>query len=327
MRKLIFVILFINFYTVAFNQIITGTVLDKKTNKTIPLASVYFNGTKTGTTADKDGNFKFDISKHTLMPITISAIGYYSKKTKDYTFSEPLEIYLSPKIYELNEAVVADKSLKKKRRRYMRLFKDEFLGTTPNSHDCRILNEEDIRFVYESADDTLRTYAFKPIIIANKALGYKITYYLDKFEYYKRNKSTFFRGNIIFKEMVKSPEMFLEKRESTYRGSRMHFIRSLWKDDLSANGFRVAKSGHDKVKYIPIKYDEVVLQDGDNNKFIRSLKPLEIDYLTNFSCMVFLKEYVYFDKTGYFDPSGINWEGDMGRQRIADWLPYEFSLK
>ncbi len=327
MKRLIFVFLFINFHTVAFNQIITGTVLDKKTKEAIPLASVYFNGTKAGTTADKNGVFKFDISKNKSMPITISAIGYYSKKKSDYSISEPLEVYLSPKIYELEETVVSDKSLKKKRKRYMRLFKDEFLGTTVNSHDCVILNEGDISFDYGSADDTLRTYALKPIIIANKALGYKITYYLDKFEYYKKNKSTFFRGNIIFKEMVKSPEMFLEKRVSTYRGSRMHFIRSLWKNDLGSNGFRVSKPGHDKVKYNPIKYAEVVLQDGEKNKFIRSLKPLEIDYKANLSCMVFLKEYVYFDKTGYFDPSGINWEGEMGKQRIADWLPYEFSLE
>lgn len=261
------------------------------------------------------------------MPITISAIGYYSKKKSDYSISEPLEIYLSPKTYELMETVISDKSLKKKRKRYMRLFKDEFLGTTANSHDCVIINEEDISFDYESADDTLKTYALKPIIISNKALGYKITYYLDKFEYYKKNKSTFFNGNIIFKEILKSPEIFQEKRELAYRGSRMHFIRSLWKGDLDSNGFRVAKPGHDKVKYNVIKYHEVVLNDGDDNKFLRSLKPLEIDYKTNLSCMVFIKEYVYFDKTGYFDPSGINWEGDMGRQRIADWLPYEFSLK
>jgi hypothetical protein len=33
------------------------------------------------------------------------------------------------------------------------------------------------------------------------------------------------------------------------------------------------------------------------------------------------------NSSGYFDPSGISWEGEMARQRIADLLPFEYSLK
>ena len=53
-----------------------------------------------------------------------------------------------------------------------------------------------------------------------------------------------------------------------------------------------------------------------------------IGYLTKqpTSFVIFLKENVYFDPNGYFDPSGISWEGEMSRQRIADLLPYEYSV-
>lgn len=72
--------------------------------------------------------------------------------------------------------------------------KNEFIGTTANANDCIILNEQDITFNYDSDKDTLRAYALKPLLIENKALGYKITYYLDIFEYYKGKETTFFVG-------------------------------------------------------------------------------------------------------------------------------------
>ena len=46
----------------------------------------------------------------------------------------------------------------------------------------------------------------------------------------------------------------------------------------------------------------------------------------NSSKIVFLKNRVLFDSTGYFDGTGIRWEGQMVTQRISDFLPYEFHL-
>jgi hypothetical protein len=43
--------------------------------------------------------------------------------------------------------------------------------------------------------------------------------------------------------------------------------------------------------------------------------------------MVDSKDFVYFDKRGYFDPFAISREGEMAKQRISDWLPYEYSIK
>jgi hypothetical protein len=57
MRKFILLFLFINFYIVAYNQVIKGTILDKKTKSPIYFASVYFNGTFVGTHSDQNGYF------------------------------------------------------------------------------------------------------------------------------------------------------------------------------------------------------------------------------------------------------------------------------
>ncbi len=324
MKKVTLIFLFVILCTTAFNQVIKGTIFDQKTDSVICFATVYFNGTFVGTSSDLNGKFRLNISKNVTMPLTISAVGYYSVTLNDFSTSEPLVIYLKPKTYDLSEAVISSKSLERKRRRNLILFKEEFLGTTDNAQECEILNEKDITFNYDSDDDTVKAFALKPILVENKALGYKITYYLDKFEYYKRKEATFFSGNIIFQEDATTEETqkhLAEMRKNAYLGSRMHFFRALWSNDLKSNGFTVNNSSYQSL--LP---KEIVIQPY-NNKYLSYIENLYVDYGKSVSYIHFLKKNVYFDKTGYFDPSGINWKGRMAIQRIADWLPYEYSIE
>lgn len=325
MRKFILLLFLIGFYTVSYCQLIKGTIVDAKTKSTIYSASVYFDGTFVGTNSDLNGYFELDASKNSSMPLTISAIGYYSTRLVNYSSGKPLIIQLTPKVYELKEAVVKTKSLRWKRYRNLKLFKEEFLGTTANAFGCEITNENDITFNYDSDKDTLKAFALKPILIKNKALGYSVTYYLDKFEYYKKKRATFFSGNIIFTEYItteKTLKSCYERRKQTYLGSRMHFIRALWVNDLKANKFTI-----EDLEYKILNYGDIVSLDDGNRKFIKYPRNLIIERGKATSYIFFLKEYVYFDKTGYFDPAGINWKGDMVDQRIADWLPYEYSTE
>jgi hypothetical protein len=43
------------------------------------------------------------------------------------------------------------------------------------------------------------------------------------------------------------------------------------------------------------------------------------------SYIFFLKDKVYFDANGYFDPLGVRWEVNMAQNRITDMLPYDYS--
>jgi hypothetical protein len=327
MKKSILVLLFLNFCLISYNQIIKGTVYDQKTHEVIYSASVYFNGTFAGTLTDKDGNFQLDNSKGSQMPLTISALGYYSATINDYSSSKPVLVYLAPKLFELNEVVVNAKSHSWKRKENLEIFRQEFLGKTKNSLYCRILNEEDIKFRYDS-DDTVKAYAVKPIQIENKALGYKITYYLDKFEYYKLSSSFFFQGNIMFsKDMTvdeAKKEFFESNRKVAYLGSRMQFFRSLWVNDLNSAGFTVKNPAAET-----LDYHKITEQDTGNKKYLKYPSPLGICYYSKSptSFLIILKDKVFFDSTGYFDPMGINWEGAMAQQRIAEWLPYEYVYK
>jgi hypothetical protein len=324
MRKIILVILFVVFNLMAYTQVIKGTIFDEKTKSTIPYASVYFNGTFVGTTTDQQGRFVLDIPKQNNMPLTISAIGYFSTTITKFRTNESLTINLKPKEYELKETSVKSKSLVRKRKRYLTKFRNEFLGTTNNALKCTILNEKDITFNYNTTGDTLKAYALKPIIIENRALGYTITYYLDNFEYFWDRRTVFFVGNIKFSEIATSgitQEVYADIRKKTYIGSKMHFFRSLWNNELKAQGFSMET---------PVREDlnmkDVVAVDSMNNKYLHYPERFIIWNKNAGTSIQFLKNYVYFDNTGYFDPSGLNWLGGMGDGRIADWLPYEYAV-
>jgi len=277
MRKYILILLFINLYTAAYSQLIQGTISDRQTDYAISYAAVYFSGTFVGTTSDQEGNFELDITKYASRPLTISAVGYYSFTLADFSGDAPFKIYLTPYVYEIEEVSVSAESLARNRHINLRLFRKEFLGTSYNARECKIINENDITFNYGSDDDTLKAFALNPIHIHNKTLGYHITYYLDKFEFDKKSKTTSFTGDIIFNQDLAIYETnlraFERRRRYAYSGSCMHFFRALWSDDLGSNSFTIMNSAGEE-----LKYTNVVIEDNTNRKFLKYPESLDINY-------------------------------------------------
>jgi hypothetical protein len=243
-------------------------------------------------------------------------------------------IYLTPKLYELKEVVISSKPLVRKRKEYLKLFKDVFLGTTYNARNCEIINENDITFNYNTCQDTLKAIASMPILINNRALGYKIRYYLDKFEYYKKSETFFYKGSIIFIEDLISEKtdkklaerLYEKRRKNAYLGSRMHFFRALWADDLKSAGFLIKNSADE---YLHTK--DIVIQEDSQSvdslneqfRYLNYPETLQI-YYTSWSNIIFLNPSVNFNKDGRYDDLGIHWEGEMSIKRIGDLLPFEY---
>ena len=328
MKRIILFLLLINFCSSAYSQIIKGTILDKSNDSKISFATIYLNGTYVGTYSDQNGYFELDITKYSSMPLTISALGYYSITLSDFSKDKPLVAYLTPKVFELNEVVVKSKSLFRERKEKLILFRNEFLGTTENGKSCEITNENDISFNYDSDKDTLKVFSSKPLLIINKNLGYKITYYLDKFEYYKKTKSFFYEGSIIFNEDLATEgthkQLFERNRKYAYLGSRMHFFRALWANDLKSSGFTVVNEEWDK-----LDYTKFVIQGDSLRKFLAYPGKLGVYYYSKFpsTYIILQKEKIFFEKDGYVEPLGIVWDGQMARQRVGDLLPYEYNNK
>ena len=328
MKRIVLFLLVVNFFQVGHTQIVKGTILDKSNNFKIDFASIYINGTSVGTNSDQNGYFELDITKYGSLPLTISALGYYSVTLADFSRERPIEVYLTPKTFELNEVFVVAKSTAKERKANLKLFRDQFLGSSYNGQNCVIMNEGDITFKNGTSRDTLKAFASKPILIVNNALGYKITYYLDKFEYYRKSKSFLYKGNAIFNEDLASEmiqkKFFEKRRRNAYLGSRSHFFASLWANKIKSNGFVI----RDSVDQI-LNYEDIVIVRSGFKKYLSYKGNLSIYYLSDSpnSSIELFKNSVFFDSSGYFDGSGVRVIGQMAKQRIGDLLPFDYTLK
>jgi hypothetical protein len=344
MRNISFIIILIGSFSAANCQTFKGTVYDRSTDSTISFAVVYISGTSVGTYTDINGNFTLDISRFRSMPITISMLGYYSITLAEHSSNKLHNIYLSQKIKVLNEVVITAKG---KRKTYLRIFKREFLGETENALECDILNENELRFTYNSDSNLLRAFSSKPILIHNKALGYTITYYLDKFNFSrKRDKTgvlteTFtLLGNYSFKDdlltLSESIKWLVEeRRKRAYLGSRMHFFRLLYRGNLIQTGeYTILLSDNSAISKgfsidskTPINSGSLMIKKDSLSGYIKNEGELTVSYRWKSTIMNVKMGSIYFEKNGYFDPTEVEFSGDMSQQRIADLLPFEYQLK
>ena len=325
MKKLLLLVLLSTIPIYTFSQLVRGRVLDHETKKPVDYASVYINGTFLGTSTNANGEFVLDVTSQPKRAIQISAVGYRSTSLNAAIEGKYYELRLKKAMYEIQEVAIESKSLTKERERCMKTFKDEFLGRSRNAKDCRIMNEEVITFNYHTNHDTLKAVAREPLVILNTALGYQLTYYLDKFELDKVHKTTSFSGNIIFNmDLVaegQSRKEYAGRRKKTYNGSCSHFFSALWLNKLSKEGFRL----QEVEGIVPLDYTDFVHIDTKGSKYFTYPRNLEIAYDYHLTTVSFRAPIVYFARDGFFEPEAIVWYGYMSMARIADWLPYEYS--
>jgi hypothetical protein len=315
-----------------YSQIIKGIILDKETRNPVTYAIVYFDGTSVATQTDDKGFFKMDVRNYASMPLTISALGYYSSAIVNFSPDKDIVVYLTPKVFEMKEVTVNARGNADLRRQNMAIFRTEFLGRTSNAKECEIVNEDDIRFITSPDKDTIKAVSSKPLIIINNGLGYKITYYLNKFEYIKSTYTNQLIGNSLFEEDTISAlnkQKFETRRNEAYIGSKMHFFRSLWYDDLKSAGY-IVKNLKQQLSYKDIVRQQLSINLDNTRKYLYYSGPLPALLSVKLlpgkaeSGMELLRNNIFFEKNGYYKGPGIIWHGEMAKQGIADLLPFDF---
>ncbi len=289
MIKTLFTAIAFLFLTVcAKAQDVKGTVVDATTGAPIPRASVYLNGSSKGTTTNEQGEFTL-YTDETKIPLVVSSVGYQSIEISDYS-NKVLSIKLQPRVHVLREVVIGGMS----REEQMKIFLAQFLGPTI-AEDCFISNPDDINFIYRKKTRTLEADVSQPLIINNKKLGYKITYYLSSFSH--SPIETAYRGNYVFEEdtlglNAAEMEKIKRGRNNVYLGSRMHFIRSLWANAVKLNNFNVQLEGKvGEVAPPRLTYDMLVKTD-DDEKYLSSTKTIIITYNQ------YYKSYIAIEPSG-----------------------------
>jgi len=222
-----------------------GIVSDQTTNEPLPNVNIYISNTAWGTSSKTDGTFTLSSIIPGNHEIVFSMIGYDTKSqviNLEDTSKIFLQIELIPKIYKFAEITVTtnrpdgwfDDLV---------VFKKKFFGYSPNSFDCKIVNEYDINFLH-SQETILIAESDYPIEVFNYALGYHIKCEIKKFEYDWASNKLDFNYHLFFRELDTSDTYLKEEWKSNrltkYIETLPFFLRSLAEENFRDEGFEVS---------------------------------------------------------------------------------------
>jgi len=90
-------------------QIVKGFITDSETGKPLPSATILYEGTYRGTTANLEGNFSIEVDDFPAV-LLVRYIGYESKQIElERSPDSLLSVELSPSVTEMDEIVVTDR--------------------------------------------------------------------------------------------------------------------------------------------------------------------------------------------------------------------------
>lgn len=343
---IIAILIFINFNLNA-QTILTGVVRDSLDNP-IPFASVYLSKTTSGALTENDGSYSLTIPLNGVYELISSCVGYKSNSRTIIADGrlQKINIVLSLKLIQLNEVTI--KSKDKNHLKNLTQFTRLFLGETTNSQFCKLTNPNDLHLFYDSPNKTLKGFSTKPLEIENKALGYIIVYDLTDFTYNSETGFLKFSGNPYFQPIdgnSKRNKRTHKNRLIAYYGSRLHLLRAIFSESIADENFRISECKLDPttkecLEINPLTVRSIIKSHNHNYKALYSNNPIFIKYtenhpelaagLTGFQAQDYESTIQFSDtvklyQNGYFeDPYFLTWGGEMGNERIADMLPFDF---
>ncbi len=221
------------------SAVLTGTVVNEETGRPLANVNVFIAGSMMGTASNGAGQFRLEVplGAHTLY---VSHVGFESIQ-RDTLFHRAgryrFELELTPVVLQLPEVSVGPD---REEDWYDNLEKFErlFIGETANAERCSLLNPEVLRF-----EDTwwgkLTARAARPLIVENRALGYRIKYFLEDFEY--TGGELRFHGEPLFEELAPADSQqaarWRQNRRRAYYGSVEHFLQAAVDGRVKDAGF------------------------------------------------------------------------------------------
>jgi hypothetical protein len=193
-----------------------------------------------GTVTDSTGRFHLDGVHPGAKRLYVSRVGY-ANRAVDFQptpgRTQTFKIRLEPEVLQFSPVTV---SAERDEEWYERLerFKRLFIGPSEHADDCSLVNPEVLRFE-KKWWGKFEAQAEKPLVIENRALGYRLKYFLTEFE--ERGSVIRWDGEPLFEPLTPKDSLeaarWRQNRREAYRGSLRHFLDALLDDRLDEAQF------------------------------------------------------------------------------------------
>lgn len=224
---------------------VKGIVRDRKTAEPLPYANVFLNNTSIGAAADGEGKFHLSHCPEGSYELKASYVGYATETRRiQIVNAELIDIAITMQPLEKNlDEVVVQSSRDKKWEKDFRRFEREFMGDTPNAKQCTIVNPWVVDFETSDNDDSwqLKAKAAEPVEVVNKALGYRLFFYIRKFEILKSNVVLLgdARFELLKPEKDRQQEQWEKNRYEAYLGTERHLFKCIIDGSAERNGYKL----------------------------------------------------------------------------------------
>lgn len=332
---------------------VAGVVRDAD-GETLPGANVYLSGTTRGDATDADGRYEIAGVAPGAYRLVASMVGYVPTVEEVRLGAGAdvvVDLALEPLVLEGVE-VEAERDERWERR--LAQFAREILGTSALADSTRILNPWVLDF--RMSWGTLTATAREPLLIENRALGYRLRYDLHEFEASSARVSYDGDEQFTLLEPASSEEAarWAGAREAAYRGSLAHLLRSLLHRTAEAEGFsflltyqdeldirgsgatfrtdsrrlvRVEEGGWGTLRVrgrLDVTYAEPEDPAYLDHPWFRDHRRRPADVQVS---GLHVRRFARFDPQGTpEDPYAISTSGYLGFERLADRVPEDYEL-
>lgn len=337
---------------------VKGKVVDKNSKAPLQGASVFAQNTTFGVATDAEGNFTIKLPNGGYS-LVVTYTGYETESLRisnNNAQNDNVTLEMAPQEKSLEEVSVAiSNEVKNGWEKYGVFFTHNFIGQTKFANQTLIKNPEVLHFYFSKKRNRLKVMATEPVRVENFALGYVLKFAIDSFTYEYNTSTNLFVGYPLFEEIQGTPEqkeMWAKNRAIAYKGSMLQFMRSLYNQKLTDNGFELQYivKNKDEETTIPLlnlygalNYDKddstntVEFKPNQNTVAViyNKAKPekayLDFDQTANkdvqISTLIFAPdEPIVIEQNGYyFDQTDIITNGYLGFKKIGDMLPYDYS--
>ncbi len=340
---------------------VSGKVLQGDTKAPMQSASVQAQHTTIGTATDTEGNFTIYLPEGGY-ELAFSFTGYQTESRRVSSSDgnqQTLIVELKPREKELEAvAVVASNEVKDGWEKYGSFFKDAFIGKTANSAHCHLLNPSVLKFYFSKKRNRLKVLSEEPLQIENKALGYTIRYTLDSFVHEYQSGISQYTGFPMFEELRSDDpaqvKAWKEARSKAYRGSILHFMRSVYQQRLTEEGFEIqfliSVNNRDTAIRLKNYYGAMNYKKDDSTQTV-SVRPNQLQVAViyideppapeyrainpeapedfQFSVLNFQPgDQLFIEKNGfYFEQPDITIRDYWTWDKLADMLPYDYVVE